>query len=247
MANVELNHGAPPCRVVTYACDPDDAVSHYEHVRNTSIARMIAALMGGHFAGAYQERGSSRTPLYFVPHRTLVGRALAQRLGIRTPDDLYGGVVPFAFQATKAITHRLVGPRAHRPPGWSARFAEAISAAVFPGYTAFRLPEAILAGTQLLRDGPVRIKPTHAAGGKGQAVVHGPAELEAALATLDPDQVARCGVVLECHLEHVTTYSIGQVHVAGLTASYYGVQQFTPTNRGCRPTGGPTWCSSGGL
>src|SRR5919202_1177226 len=129
MANVELNYGAPPCRVVTYACDPDDAVSHYEHVRNTSIARMIAALMGGHFAGAYQERGSSRTPLYFVPHRTLVGRALAQRLGIRTPDDLYGGVVPFAFQATKAITHRLVGPRAHRPPGCSARFADAISAA----------------------------------------------------------------------------------------------------------------------
>ena len=88
MANVELTHGAPPCSVVTCACDPEDAVSHYEHRRNTSIARMIADLQGGLCAGAYQERGSSRMPLYFVPHHTLVGRALAQRVGIRTPDDL---------------------------------------------------------------------------------------------------------------------------------------------------------------
>jgi len=238
MSNVELTHGALPCSVVTCAFDPDDAVSHYEHRRNTAIARMIAALMGGHFAGAYQECGSYGTLLYFVPHRTLVGRALAQRVGIRTPDDLYGGVVPYAFQATKAITHRLVGPRAHRPPGWSARFAEAIHEAVLPGYTAFRLPEAARAGTQLLRDGAVRIKPTHAAGGKGQLVVHSPAELEAALAALDLDQVARCGVVLERHLENVTTYSIGQVHVAGRTTSYYGVQRFTPHNRGVPSSGG---------
>jgi hypothetical protein len=40
----------------------------------------------------------------------------------------------------------------------------------------------------------MRIKPTHAAGGKGQSVVHGLAALEAALAALDPDQGARCGV-----------------------------------------------------
>jgi hypothetical protein len=246
MANVELNHGAPPCSVVTCTCDPEDAVSHHEHRRNTSIARMIADLMGGHFAGAYQECGSSRTPLYVVPQRTLVGRALAQRVGIHTPDDLYGGAVPHAFQATKAITHRLVGPRAHRPPGWSARFADAINEAVLPGDTAFRLPEAALAGTQLLHDGAVRIKPTHAAGGQGQSVVHTPTELEAALAALDPGQVARCGVVLERHLENVTTYSIGQVHVAGLTASYDGVQWFTPNNRGVPSYGGPTWCSSGG-
>lgn len=238
MVNVEFNHGAPPCRVVTCAFDPDDAVSHYVRRRNTALARMIADLMGGHFAGAYQECGSSRRPLYFVPHRTLVGRALAQRVGIRTPDDLYGGVVPCAFQATKAITHRLVGPRAQRPPGWSARFAEAISAAVLPGYTAFRLSEAALAGTRLLRDGAVRIKPTHASGGEGQSVVHSPAELEAVLTVLDPDQVALCGVVLERHLEHVTTYSIGQVHVAGLTASYYGVQRFTPNRREVPSYGG---------
>ncbi len=207
MSNVELTHGALPCSVVTCAFDPDDAVSHYEHRRNTAIARMIAALMGGHFAGAYQECGSYGTLLYFVPHRTLVGRALAQRVGIRTPD-------------------------------WSARFAEAIHEAVLPGYTAFRLPEAARAGTQLLRDGAVRIKPTHAAGGKGQLVVHSPAELEAALAALDLDQVARCGVVLERHLENVTTYSIGQVHVAGRTTSYYGVQRFTPHNRGVPSSGG---------
>ena len=238
MTNVEFNHGAPRCRVVTCVFDPADAVSHYEHVCNTSIARMIADLMGGHFAGASQASGSSRTPLDCVPQRTLVGHALAQRVGIRTPDDLCGGVVPQALQATKAITHRLVGPRASRPPGWSVRFAEAINAAVLPGYTAFRLPEAARAGTQLLRAGAVRITPTHAAGGKGQAVVHGPAALEAALAALDPDQVARCGVLLERHLEHVTTYSIGQVHVASLTASYDGVQRFTLHNRGVPSYGG---------
>jgi hypothetical protein len=176
-------------------------------------------------------------PLYFVLHRMLVGRALAQRVGIHTPDDLYGGIVLHAFRATKAITHRLVGPRAYRPPGWSARFADA-NKAVLPGYTAFRLSEAALAGTQLRRDEAVRIKSTHAAEGKGQSVVHSPTALEAALAALDPDQVARCGVVLERHLENVNTYRIGQVPLAALTASSYGVQRFTPNHRGVPSYGG---------
>ena len=237
MSNVALHHGAPPRSVGTCTCDPEDAVSHYEHRRNTSIARMIADLQGGDFVGASQECGSSRMPLYFVLHRMLVGRALAQRVGINTPDDLYGGIVLHAFRATNAITHRLVGPRAYRPPGWSARFADA-NKAVLPGYTAFRLSEAALAGTQLRRGEAVRIKSTHAAEGKGQSVVHSPTALEAALAALDPDQVARCGVVLERHLENVNTYRIGQVPLAALTASSYGVQRFTPNHRGVPSYGG---------
>ena len=44
MSNVELNHGGAPCSVVTCTCERYGAVSHYEHRRNTSIARMIADL-----------------------------------------------------------------------------------------------------------------------------------------------------------------------------------------------------------
>jgi hypothetical protein len=39
------------------------------------------------------------------------------------------------------------------------------------------------------------------------------------------------GVGLERHLENVTTYSSGQVLLAGRTASDYGVQRFIPNNR----------------
>jgi hypothetical protein len=44
--------------------------------------------------------------------------------------------------------------------------------------------------------------------------------------------------VLEQNLEDVTTYSVGQVHVAGLTASYVGTQSLTTDNQGAQVYGG---------
>jgi hypothetical protein len=44
----------------------------------------------------------------------------AANLGIRGPNDLYGGV----FIKTKAITHQLIDNDAARPEGWSELFAD---------------------------------------------------------------------------------------------------------------------------
>ncbi len=64
------------------------------------------------------------------------------------------------------------------------------------------------------------------------------AGLDAALAALDPAELAHHGLVLEEDLTEVTTYSVGQVSVAGLVASYWGTQRLTPDNRGAAVYGG---------
>jgi len=45
-------------------------------------------------------------------------------------------------------------------------------------------------------------------------------------------------LVLEQNLADVTTYSIGQVYVGGLLATYYGTQRATTDNRGTTVYGG---------
>ncbi|MBI2203760.1 MAG: DUF3182 family protein [Candidatus Rokubacteria bacterium] len=57
----------------------------------------------------------------------------AARLGIRTAGDLFGGIVPFPFVGTKAITHALVSPQAERPTGWSEAFSARTASVVLPG------------------------------------------------------------------------------------------------------------------
>src|SRR5207237_7540058 len=97
-------------------------------------------------------------PLYAVPSDTLIGIDTAERLGVRGEDDLFGGVVPSAFAATKTITHPLVDANACAPNGWSHDFAQRISYAVFRGYTTFRKSDAKRAAARLLDHGPARIK-----------------------------------------------------------------------------------------
>ena len=50
--------------------------------------------------------------------------------------------------------------------------------------------------------------------------------------------MAEAGLVLEENLSAVTTYSIGQVRVADLTATYYGTQRLTADNAGDEVYGG---------
>ncbi|TIR44340.1 MAG: DUF3182 family protein, partial [Mesorhizobium sp.] len=72
--------------------------------------------------------------LYFVPDDSLLASDAA-RLGINGPQDLFGGVVPWRFATTKAITHELVDDLAERPKEWSTGFGRTVAAAVLPGYT----------------------------------------------------------------------------------------------------------------
>ena len=202
------------------------------------IARRLAALKGYRFAGDYDSAGSYPSNLYFVPLDTLVGIRSTRELGITGDHDLFGGVVAHPFVATKCISHPLVDADACAPDGWSSEFAHDVVDAVLDGLTAFSVDDAMRAGMQLLRHGPVRIKRALGIGGVGQTVVGDTSALTEALADMDAGEIASHGISLEQHLTQVTTYSVGQVRVDALVASYCGTQRLTANNEGTQVYGG---------
>jgi hypothetical protein len=224
--------------VVTYSLALPERARSHEEVTGAALSRMLAELKGYAFVGEYDPSRRYRGRMYFVPRDTLVGVEAAHALGVRSEDDLFGGVVPFAFVATKAITHPLVEPDAPAPEGWSHGFAERVRDAVLLGFTVFSLRDARRAGALLLELGALRIKPTRANGGHNQVVVTEAAALEAALTAIDTAALAHDGLVLEQNLTDVTTYSVGQVRVGGMVASYAGTQRLTEDNSGAVVYGG---------
>jgi hypothetical protein len=80
-------------------------------------------------------------------------------------------------------------------------------------------------------------------GGRGQVVVRNAEALEACLHEMGATaagnaMLERDGLVLEHNLTQVETLSVGQVTVAGMVASYFGVQRLTPSNSGEMVYGG---------
>ena len=224
--------------VVCYAPGESSNVASHEAVTRMGIAKKLAALKRYEFAGDYDPSRRYQGPLYFVPGTTLVASQVADALALRSEDDLFGGVVPHQFIATKSITHPLVDGEARAPEGWSSRFTDAVRDAVLAGYSAFSVEDAQRAGARLLERGAVRVKPALAIGGRGQTVVADADELNAALAVIDPEELATCGVALEQNLAEVTTYSVGRVHVGDLLATYFGKQMLTTDNKGNHVYGG---------
>jgi hypothetical protein len=215
--------------------------AHYpqhERVVHEQLARRLATLQGLTFLGEYDRDGEYSQPIYFVPPATIVGAEAARELGLDSEEDLFGGVVPQAFVETKAITHPLIRPDADAPFGWSRDFASRVTGSVLPGYSVFSLPDAREAGRRLLNEGALRLKPVLATGGRGQVQVSTEQQLDQALEHIDERELASHGLVLEANLEHVTTYSVGQIRVAGKTVSYYGTQRLTPDNGGEMVYGG---------
>jgi len=209
--------------------------SLHEHQTRQHVARRVAHIKGCAFVEEVpQSLWTRRT--YLIPSETLVANA-AQGLGVFGEDDLFGGVVPHAFVATKAITHPLLSPTAAAPAGWSEEFPRQVAAAVLPGHTAFTRQDAAEAGEKLLALGPVRVKQVAETGGHGQAVVHDLGELTTCLAALR-DATIEQGLVLEQNLSQVDTLSVGQVRVAGILASYHGRQRLTRDNTGAVAYGG---------
>jgi len=221
--------------VVTYAAN--EGLTEHEIAARVAVAKSLAALKGFEFGGGYQPSLRRNTPLYFVPSETLSGKE-AGRLGIRGANDLFGGVVPHPFVASKTIAHPLAGRDAQRPQGWSEAFPQRVHAVVLPGFTAFARADALKGGERLLEEGPVRVKHGRGIGGKGQAVAADRSALAQALDGIDPLELASCGVVLEPSLEEEATFSVGQVWVDGMWASYCGTQKATTDNRGQPAYGG---------
>ena len=224
--------------VVEYSPQSGGFTDTHERITRAGIARRLAALMNFDYAGEFNCSSSYYGRVYFVPSNTLVGIDQAARLGITGEHHLFGGVVPYRFVATKAITHPLIERNVSAPEGWSDTFAHEVKRAVLEGYSVFTAEHAYSAGKQLLENGPVRLKPLHATAGRGQRVIQNLSELAEALATMAPAEWADAGLVLEENLTSVTTYSVGQVRVADLTATYYGSQRLTNDNAGDEVYGG---------
>jgi hypothetical protein len=224
--------------VVEYPSPTGGFTDAHERITRTEIARRLAGLMGFAYAGRYDPSAQYPGRVYFVPSDTLVGIEQAARLGITNESHLFGGVVPYPFVATKAISHPLIEPNAQAPEGWSDAFPYRVRDAVLHGYSVFTIEQAQAACERLLEDGPVRLKPVHATAGRGQKVLRNMAELSESLAALDPAGLAVGGLVLEENLSDVTTYSVGQVRVADLVLTYYGTQRLTKDNSGDEIYGG---------
>ena len=81
----------------------------YEHERATlcTNGRTIARLSGCEYGGIHGDGDRGCPGLFFVPDEALVVDEAAP-LGIRGENDLFGGVVPYAFVGTKAISHELI-------------------------------------------------------------------------------------------------------------------------------------------
>jgi len=232
-AHVPQNPRAAVVTLANRASEP-----RHEKAVHEELARRLAALQGLAFLGEYDPAARYSQPLYFVPSGTLVGVEAARELGIEDELDLFGGVVPHAFVETKAISHPLLRPNADSPLGWSRGFASRVKGSVLGGYSAFSLADAREAGRRLLHEGPLRIKPVRATGGRGQARVDGVQALDQALEHVDEAELAQYGLVLESNLDRVTTFSVGQVRVAEQVLSYYGTQRLTQDNAGETVYGG---------
>lgn len=212
----------------------------HEKATHVGLAGKMARLKGYTVAAESMLPRQGSGPVYVLPSDTLVGIEAAGALGVHCEDDLFGGVVPQAFVATKAITHPLVEPNANAPAGWSHAFGRRVSDVVLRGFSVFTVQDARHAAARLLGYGAMRVKLVRATAGRGQVVVANAAELEAALDTMDRAELSSHGLVLEENLSDVVTFSVGQVRVADLLVTYYGQQRLTPDNSGGAVYGGST-------
>jgi uncharacterized protein DUF3182 len=227
--------------VVTYApghgAGQESGLREHEIASRVAVARTLAALKGFTFGGGYEPSLRRNGALYFVPSQTLSSEE-ARELGIHGENDLFGGVVPHAFVANKTIAHPLAGRDARRPQGWSDAFPERVRDVVLPGFAAFTREDARKGAQALLADGPVRLKRGRGIGGKGQAVIESTADLERVLGGLDARELGEHGLVVEPNLTDITTFSVGQVSVGEMRASYCGTQRATRDNKGQPAYGG---------
>lgn len=223
--------------VLVYSAGRKAVYTGHEVETLRELARQIAELKGTSLAGEFDATRTYPSHRYLIPDDTLT-IAEAQTLGVRSVRDLFGGVVPFPFVATKLIAHRLPDDAQAWPPGWSSAFGEHTASLVLPGYSAFSREDACNAARMLWQEGPIRIKRPYGIGGAGQTLIADRDELEAELAALGDAALQAEGIVVERHLDPIETLSVGQVTLDDMVASYYGVQHLTVNNHGHHVYGG---------
>ena len=211
----------------------------HERATLRALARQLAALHYWPWGGEHDGEPHPGLPPYLVPHRTLLA-AEARALGIRGPGDLFGGVVPHPFVATKLVSHPATGVAAEVPEGWSHDLAAKLEGTVLPGFSVFGANEAREAFRRLRPLGPVRLKLARGIGGQGQWLLEDGAALESALADLPDRELETHGASMEQHLDEAVTYSIGSATCGRFRIAYTGTQRTTRNHEGKEAYGGST-------
>ncbi|MHC8341288.1 DUF3182 family protein [Pseudomonas sp. HLT2-19-2] len=222
--------------VVAHSVRPEAPLHEVE--TNRALARWLAQILGLKYGGSYDPELHKGRDLYLLPTQTVVGVAAARQLGVKGPEDLWGGYVDHDFICTKAISHGLCNKNAHAPEGWSPLFSERVRNVVLDGLSVFSLEDARPAAEHLLYSGPIRIKPIHACAGRGQEVIKSLDQFDAILARSDAETLFTEGVVLEQDLDRVITHSVGQTFIGDKVLSYCGDQYLTKDGQGEQVYGG---------
>lgn len=221
-----------------YRCG-DGPLQGHDLATRAEVARQLADVLGYRFSGGVVSAAELPEGAYVVPSDTLTSLEEARRLNIAGPEDLFGGVVPHPFVATKLVTHPLVSRRAAAPAHWVHELGHELAGCVLPGYSVFGRDDAIEAACRLLPAGPVRLKDAGGVGGAGQWVAATLHELTAQLDKVGPDRLAG-GFVVERNLARVQTCSVGQVRAGRWLATYAGHQRLVRNHRGHEVYGGST-------
>ncbi|MBV7497438.1 DUF3182 family protein [Pseudomonas sp. PDM24] len=222
--------------VLAHSVRPDAPLHEVE--TNRALARWLAQVVGLEYGGSYDLDLHSGRDVYLLPTQTLVGVAAARQLGVKGPEDLWGGYVDHDFICTKAISHGLLNKYAFAPEGWSSLFSERVRGVVLDGLSVFSLDDARPAAEHLLYSGPIRMKPIHACAGRGQEVIKSLDQFDTILARPDAKTLFTDGVVLEQDLTEVVTHSVGQSFIGDKVLSYCGDQYLTEDGQGEQVYGG---------
>lgn len=216
--------------VVSHSVRPEAPAHEIE--TNRALARWLATILDWEYGGSYDPGEHHGRDVYVLPTQTLVGAEAARQLGIKGPDDLWGGYVDYDFVCTKAISHGLRSKHAQAPEGWAPLFSERVRGVVLDGLSVFSFDDARPAAEHLLYNGSIRMKPIHACAGRGQEVIKSLDQFDAILARPDAKDLFAEGVVLEQDLTKVVTHSVGQSFIGGKALSYCGDQYLTTDGNG---------------
>ena len=221
-------------QTICVLCRDRDRAARHEAASLRAAAVRVAARLGLDCEMVSAPCGGNEGR-YWIPASTLSTEEAAE-LEIRDGSQLWGGVVPFGFVATKLVSH----PRREggaSPAGW--RDVPGIAGCTLPGYAVFSREDAEAAGSELLAGGAVRVKCPYARGGHGQSVIRGEDELVRWLDATD-GAAFDDGIVLERDLVGSVTYSIGSSRLAGFEIAYHGRQRNVLNRDGASVYGGST-------
>lgn len=176
---------------------------------------------------------------YYLPSHTLLSHE-ALTLGIKSLQDLYGGVVPYSFLLHKTLSHPLHHTSMDSPEGWNNDLGLALKPYVLEGYSVFNTQDALWAAQGMVHNGPLRIKLATANAGRGQWIVSNHEEAVDLFNQAQFQALFEQGVIIEEALDNTVSFSIGQTEIGSHLISYCGEQEVTIDLKGQTTYGGST-------